>query len=88
MLRPISDRVIIRRDLAPGMSGRLHIPEQAQESLLTGTVIAAGPDCLTVQDGDRVIFEKYAGSEVKDDGETLLIVSEGEVLATMEDDDG
>lgn len=81
-LRPTLDRVHIRRDETPGMSGRLHIPEGAREELTTGTVIAVGPECDILAPGDRIIFGKYAGDIIS---ENELIVGVDEILAIMED---
>lgn len=94
-LRPLHDRVIIRRDDSETVSaGGIALPGQATEKANRGTVVAVGPGiarpngtfCETVVEvGDRVLFGPYAGSStLKHDGETLLVLSESEILAVLD----
>ena len=93
-IRPLHDRVIIRRiDEGEQIRGGIIIPDSAKEKPQEGEVIAVGKGKrldsgeyvgLDVQEGDRVLFGKYAGSEVKLDGEEYLIMREDEVLAVVE----
>jgi chaperonin GroES len=93
-LRPLHDRVILKRVAEDDKTaGGLIIPDAAKEKQARGTVVAVGPgrtddngkrSALDVKKGDLVIFGKYAGTEVKVDGEELIIVREEEILAVME----
>ena len=92
--RPLHDRVIIRRlDEGEQVVGGIIIPDTAKEKPQQGEVIAAGRGRtskdgkvipLDVKAGDRVLFGKYSGTEVKIDGEDLLIVREDELLGVIE----
>lgn len=93
-LRLLNDRVAIRRDDTETVSaGGIALPGQATEKANRGTVIAVGPGitrpngtfCATVvTPGDHVVFGPYAGSgTISHDGETLLVLSESEILAVM-----
>ena len=94
-IKPLHDRVIIRRidDASDKTAGGLFIPDTAKEKPQEGEVIAAGAgkvkedgsrQTLDVKEGDRVLFGKYSGSEIKIDGEELLIMREDEVLGIIE----
>jgi chaperonin GroES len=94
MIRPLSDRVIIRRiaEIEKTASG-LYIPEQHKEKPAEGIVVAVGIGRRTengnlvpleVKAGDKVLFGKYAGSEADTGGEKLLILREEEILAILE----
>jgi chaperonin GroES len=92
-IRPLQDRVIVKRtDEAEQMRGGLYIPDTAKEKPQEGEVIAAGPGKvengnrieLTVKVGDKVLFGKYAGTEVKLDGEEYLIMREDDILGIIE----
>ncbi len=93
-LRPLHDRVILKRVAEDDKTaGGLIIPEAAKEKQARGTVVAVGPGrsddsgkrtALDVKKGDTVLFGKYAGTEVKVDGEDLIIVREEEILAVLE----
>jgi len=93
MLRPLYDRVVVRRVNEEEKSrGGLYIPEQAKEKPAQGEVLAVGqgrrPDSgglipLETQLGDRVLFGKYSGTEIEVDGEKLLILREDEILAVI-----
>jgi chaperonin GroES len=93
MIRPLHDRVIIKRlDEAEQMRGGIIIPDTAKEKPQQGEVIAAGEgkirddgtrQPLDVKPGDRVLFGKYSGSEVKLDDEEYLIMREDEILGVF-----
>ena len=93
-IRPLHDRVIIRRieESANQTAGGLFIPDTAKEKPQEGEVIAAGEgkykddgtrQALDVKAGDRVLFGKYSGSEIKLDGEEYLIMREDEILGII-----
>jgi chaperonin GroES len=92
--RPLQDRVLIRRlDQEEKTAGGIIIPDTAQEKPMEGEVIAAGPGVrsedgtlhpLDVKVGDRVLFGKWSGSEVKIDGEDLVIMKESDILGVIE----
>ena len=92
--RPLYDRVLVKRIEAEARSaGGLYIPDNAKEKPQQAEVIAVGHGRrlkdgsireLTVKAGDRVLFGKYSGDEVKIDGETLLILREDDLLAILE----
>jgi chaperonin GroES len=94
-IKPLHDRVILRRieDNTNQTAGGLYIPDTAKEKPQEGEVIAAGAgkykedgtrQPLDVKAGDRVLFGKYSGSEIKIDGEELLIMREDEILGIIE----
>lgn len=94
-IKPLHDRVIIRRidDASDKTAGGLYIPDTAKEKPQEGEVIAAGAgkykedgsrQTLDVKEGDRVLFGKYSGSEIKIDGEELLMMREDEILGIIE----
>lgn len=94
-IKPLHDRVIIRRieDSVNQTAGGLFIPDTAKEKPQEGEVIAAGEgkykedgtrQTLDVKAGDRVLFGKYSGSEIKLDGEEYLIMREDEILGIIE----
>ncbi|MEP6925372.1 MAG: co-chaperone GroES [Pyrinomonadaceae bacterium] len=92
-ITPLHDRVIVRRlENTEEMRGGLYIPDSAKEKPQEGEVIAAGAgkykedgsrQTLDVKEGDRVLFGKYSGSEIKIDGEELLIMREEEILGIV-----
>ncbi|MCB1137874.1 MAG: co-chaperone GroES [Leptospiraceae bacterium] len=92
-VQPLSDRVVILpRDEAEDKVGSLYIPDSAQEKPLEGTVEAVGPGKVengqrvnpSVKKGDRVLYGKYAGTEIKADGKELLIIRESDILAILD----
>jgi chaperonin GroES len=93
--QPLHDRVVIRRVRAEvKSSGGIIIPDTAQEKPMEGEVVAAGPGArdeqgqvvaLQVKAGDRILFGKWSGTEVKLDGEELLIMKESDVMGVIED---
>ncbi|HEU4661102.1 MAG TPA: co-chaperone GroES [Pseudolabrys sp.] len=92
--RPLHDRVCVRRlDAEEKTAGGIIIPDTAKEKPQQGEVIAVGPGArnekgelvpLDVKAGDRVLFGKWSGTEVKIDGEELLIMKESDILGIIE----
>lgn len=88
-LRPLADRVLLKEEKAETTtkSGIL-LPESAQEKTQTAKVEAVGPgtekEKITVKVGDRVMYDKYSGVQVKMDGEDYLIVKNSEIIAVVE----
>ena len=92
--RPLHDRVVVRRiEGEDKRKGGIIIPDTAKEQPQEGEVIAVGPDArdesgklvpLDVKAGDRVLFGKWSGTEVKIDGEDLLIMKESDVMGVIE----
>jgi len=92
--RPLHDRVVVRRLTAEEKTkGGIIIPDTAQEKPMEGEVIAAGTGArneagaivaLDVKAGDRVLFGKWSGTEVKIDGEELLIMKESDIMGIIE----
>ena len=91
-LTPLHDRVLIRRvEETETVRGGIIIPDTAKEKPQEGIVIAVGTGRhdkgqtipLAVKEGDRVLFGKYSGSEIKIDGETFLIMKEDEILGVL-----
>ncbi|MFN5485074.1 MAG: co-chaperone GroES [Bradyrhizobium sp.] len=95
--RPLHDRVLVRRiDAEEKTAGGIISPDTAKEKPQEGEVIAAGPGGrneqgqlvpLDVKAGDRVLFGKWSGTEVKIDGQDLLIVKESDLLGVVEHHD-
>jgi len=92
-IRPLHDRVIIKRiNEEEKTKGGLIIPDTAKEKPQEGTVIAVGPGkhedgkviSLDVKAGDRILFGKYSGTEIKLDGEEHLILREDDILGVIE----
>ena len=92
--RPLHDRVVIRRVNAEEKSaGGIIIPDTAQEKPTEGEVVAVGPGArneqgqiiaLELKPGDRILFGKWSGTEVKLDGEELLIMKESDIMGVIE----
>ena len=87
-LKPLQDRVIIKPAPAEERTaGGIIIPDTAKEKPQRGTVVAAGPgkkdEPVTVKQGDTVLYGKYSGTELRVDGEDLLIVREADILAII-----
>jgi chaperonin GroES len=93
--RPLHDRVVVRRIKAEEKStGGIIIPDTAQEKPSQGEVIAVGPGGrddtgklipIDVREGDRVLFGKWSGTEVKIDGEELLIMKESDIMGIIDE---
>ena len=92
--RPLHDRVVVRRlDAEEKSKGGIIIPDTAQEKPMQGEVVAAGPGArdergevvaLDVKAGDRVLFGKWSGTEVKLDGEDLLVLKESDLMGVLQ----
>ena len=93
-IRPLHDRILIKRlEEDKESEGGIIIPDTAKEKPIQGTVIAVGKgkilksgDVITldVKKGEKVLFGKYAGTEVKVDGEELLVMKEDDIMAVIE----
>jgi chaperonin GroES len=94
-IRPLDDRIVVKRlEAETTTAGGIVIPDKSAEKPSQGEVVAVGEGALlengarrelAVKIGDRVLFGKYAGNEVKLNGETLLIMRESDVLAVIEE---
>ena len=93
-LRPLHDRVIVKRvDAETKSAGGIVIPDTATEKPIKGEVVAVGTGKIqedgkvrpmAVKAGDKVLFGKYSGTEVKVDGEELLVMREDDLVAVLE----
>jgi chaperonin GroES len=94
-MRPLYDRVVVKRveDNEPAMQGGLYIPDSAKEKPQEGEVVAIGKGkrledgklvALDVQVGDRILFGKYSGSDIKLDGQEYMIMREDEILGILD----
>ena len=91
--RPLHDRVVVKRiDAEEKTLGGIIIPDTAKEKPMEGEVIAVGPGArneqgqivaLDVKAGDRILFGKWSGTEVKIDGEELLIMKESDIMGVI-----
>src|ERR1017187_5907999 len=92
--RPLHDRVVVRRlDAEEKTAGGIIIPDTGKEKPVEGKIVAVGPGArneqsqlvaLDVKSGDRVLFGKWSGTEVKIDGEDLLIMKESDIMGVIE----
>jgi chaperonin GroES len=93
-IRPLHDRVLVRRiDQDEKSSGGIIIPDTAQEKPMEGKVVAVGKGArgddgkiqpLDVKKGDRILFGKWSGTEIKMDGEELLVMKESDIMGIIE----
>ncbi|WP_134497906.1 co-chaperone GroES [Microvirga pakistanensis] len=93
--RPLHDRIVVKRiDAEEKTAGGIIIPDTAKEKPQQGEVIAVGPGArneagqlvaLDVKVGDRVLFGKWSGTEVKIDGEDLLIMKESDIMGVLDE---
>ena len=93
-IRPLNDRIVLKRVAEESKtSGGLFIPDTAKEKPARGKVVAVGQGKrddagkripLDVKEGDEVLFGKYAGTELKLDGEEHIVVTEGDILGIVE----
>ena len=93
--RPLHDRVVVRRvEEEQKSKGGIIIPDTAQEKPMQGEVLAVGPGArnedgeivaLDVKQGDRILFGKWSGTEVKLDGEELLIMKESDIMGILDE---
>ena len=94
-VKPLNDRVLVQRTEEMEMTkGGIYIPDTAKEKPIEGKIIAVGPGKMsdagarmtpTVKEGDRVLFSKYAGNEIKVEGADYLMMREDDILAILED---
>ena len=93
-IRPLYDRIVVKRiETTEQMQGGLYIPDTAKEKPQEGEVVAVGKGkrledgkviALDVEVGDKILFGKYSGSDIKLDGEEYLIMREDEVLGILD----
>jgi len=94
-LKPLNDRVLVKRlEEEEVTKGGIIIPDSAKEKPMRGQIVAAGPGKvaedgkrakMSVEKGDNVLFNKYAGTEIKLDGEEYLIMREDDILGVIHD---
>ncbi|OGP74174.1 MAG: co-chaperone GroES [Deltaproteobacteria bacterium RBG_13_58_19] len=94
-VKPLNDRVLVKRtEELQVTKGGIYIPDSAKEKPIEGKIVAVGPGkmsdsgtrmTLQVKVGDRVLFNKYAGSDIKIEGEDYLMMREEDVLAVIEE---
>ena len=92
--RPLHDRVVVKRVEEEGKTkGGIIIPDTAKEKPMEGEIVAAGPGArdekgtivpLDVKKGDRILFGKWSGTEIKLDGDDLLIMKESDIMGIIE----
>lgn len=88
-VKPLADRVLVKNDQAETKTASgIFIPEAAQEKTQTAVVVAVGPgtedEKITVKPGDRIMYDKYSGTQVKIDSEDHLIVKISDIIAVVE----
>ena len=94
-VKPLNDRVLVKRlEEVQVTKGGIYIPDTAKEKPVEGKVISVGPGKvneqgnrvpLNLKEGDRILFGRYAGSEIKIEGEDYLMMREDDILAIIED---
>jgi chaperonin GroES len=94
-VKPLNDRVLVQRiEEMTVTKGGIYIPDTAKEKPIEGRVVAVGPGKMSdtgnrmplhVKEGDRVLFSKYAGSEIKIEGEEYLMMREDDILGIVEE---
>ena len=94
-LKPLGDRLVVKPSAREEMTkSGIVLPDTAKEKPQEGLIVAAGPgrvlddgkrEAMDIKKGDKVLYAKYAGTEFKIDGEELLIVSQKDILAVVED---
>jgi chaperonin GroES len=94
-VKPLNDRVLVKRlEEMQVTKGGIYIPDTAKEKPVEGKVISVGPGKvndqgnrvpLNVKEGDKILFGRYAGSEIKVEGEDYLMMREDDILAIIED---
>jgi chaperonin GroES len=86
-VKPLADRVMVKLEKNEAKTaGGIIIPDTAQEKTQTGVVVAVGDDkeVITVKVGDKVMYDKYAGTQVKIDQDEHLIIKMADIIATIE----
>jgi chaperonin GroES len=94
-VKPLNDRVLVKRlEEMQVTKGGIYIPDTAKEKPVEGQVVAVGPGKvneqgnrmpLNVKEGDKILFGRYAGSEIKIEGEEYLMMREDDILAIIEE---
>ena len=89
-IKPLADRVLVKNEKAESKTASgIIIPEAAQEKTQTAKVVAVGPgteeDKITVKVGERIMYDKYAGTQVKINNEDHLILKMSDIIAVIED---
>ena len=89
-IRPLADRVLVKNEKAESKTASgIIIPEAAQEKTQTAKVVAVGPgteeDKITVKVGERIMYDKYAGTQIKINNEDHLILKMSDIIAVIED---
>jgi chaperonin GroES len=91
-IKPLGSRVLIKRSKAQTTKGGILLPDSAQEKPKEGVVVAVGPgkiddngvkETMQLKVGDRVLFSSYAGTEIKNNDEEMLILSEDDILGVL-----
>lgn len=80
-LKPLGKRCWVEKDEVPQASSIISIPDENKS--MTGVVLAAGPECDTLKEGDRILFPENAGITSKVDGTEVFTLGEGEIFATI-----
>lgn len=93
-LKPLNDKIVLEKAEAEEKTeGGIYLPSGSQEKPLEGIVVAVGPGALSdknerqpmqIKEGDRVLYSKYSGTEIKQGSKELLIISEKDILAIIE----
>jgi chaperonin GroES len=93
-LKPLNDRILVEKAEAQEKTeGGIYLPTGSQEKPIEGLVVAVGPGArnekgertpMQIKEGDRILYSKYSGTELKTDGKEYLIISEKDVLAIVE----
>ncbi|MDR1218820.1 MAG: co-chaperone GroES [Treponema sp.] len=88
-VQPLADRVLVKQEKSEvKTSGGIIIPDTAQEKTQTGVVVATGPgtekEKITVSVGQKVMYDKYSGTQIKIDGEDHLILKSQDIVAVIE----
>jgi len=88
-VKPLADRIMVKLDKNEAKTaGGIIIPDTAQEKTQQGTVVAVGTgtekEKITVKNGDKVMYDKYAGTQIKIDGVEYLVLKMADVIATVE----
>ena len=89
-IKPLADRVLVKNEKAESKTASgIIIPEAAQEKTQTAKVVAVGPgteeDKITVKVGERIMYDKYAGTQIKINNEDHLILTMSDIIAVIED---
>lgn len=91
-IRPLGDRVVVKIVKEEKTAGGLVLPDTAQEKPQTGEIVAVGPGkmmdngtraAMDVKEGEKILFAKYSGTEVKLEGETYLLIAEKDILGVV-----